>query len=211
MARKSPDLHRRGPRLEPKKTFYLFCEGKNTEPDYFRALKRKIRDPLIKIVDKPAAGVPMTIANLSVEQANAIGKGAKRKRVKQSYQEADEVWAVFDRDEHPHIQEAMQLCDSNNVGIAFSDPCFELWLILHIHDFNRACNRHDIQRALSDVLEGYERGRGKTADFSVLLEDIENAENRAEVLLDRRHEEGGDTNPSTTVFKLTRRIRAAAK
>lgn len=211
MARKSPDLRRRGPRLEPKKTFYLFCEGKNTEPDYFRALKRRIRDPLINIVDIPAAGVPLTIAHQSIEQANLIGKGAKRKKAKQSYQEADEVWAVFDRDEHPHIEKAKQLCEVNNVGIAFSDPCFELWLILHIEDFNRACDRHDVQRALTDVDERYDRHGAKTTDFSALLENIEDAEMRADVLLRRRIEERGDTNPSTTVFRLTRRIRAAAK
>ena len=211
MARKNPELRRRGPVREPKKTFYLFCEGKNTEPDYFHALKRKFNDPLIRVIPTAVGGVPLTIAKLSAEQANAIGKGAKRKRAKQSYQEDDEVWAVFDRDEHPHIDEAKQLCKANNVGIAFSDPCFELWLILHIEDFNRACDRHDVQRVFGEIHEGYDRRGAKTADFSALLENLEEAERRADTLLRRRREERGGTNPSTTVFNLTRSIRAKAK
>ncbi|MDP2697569.1 RloB family protein [Thalassospira sp.] len=207
MGRRIPDLKRRGSVRAPKKTFYLFCEGKNTEPDYFRALKRKLRDRLISVEPVPAAGVPFTIARKSADMANAIGKGAKRKKAKQSYQEADEVWAIFDRDAHPHIEEAKQLCQSNNVGVAFSDPCFELWLILHIQDFDGGCDRHQIQRALRGVLGGYDPNEGKTADFTVLLDEIETAEKRAEVLLERRTQEGDDTNPSTTVFKLTRKIR----
>lgn len=207
MGRKNPDLKRRGPVKEPKKTFYLFCEGRNTEPHYFRSLKRKYVDPLIQIVPEPAAGVPFTIAQKSVEKCNALGKGAKRKKVRQSYQKADEVWAIFDRDEHPRFEEAKKLCLDNNVNIAVSDPCFELWLVLHIQEFDRPCNRHEIQDVLQGLVKEYDKDKGKTAKFDQLLDQLDLAEKRAGIQFNKRIEEGGILNPSTNVFELTRKLR----
>jgi hypothetical protein len=45
-----------------------------------------------------------------------------------------ELWAVFDRDENtPHeIYAAFRLAKTNGIRIAFSHPCFELWLLLHL-------------------------------------------------------------------------------
>ena len=41
------------------------------------------------------------------------------------------VWAVFDRDQHNDIDEAMRKARKHGVEVAFSTPSFDLWLLLH--------------------------------------------------------------------------------
>lgn len=99
--RNTPPIRRRQSRREPKKRFFLFCEGKNTEPEYFTALKRTLTGTLIKVETKPGVGVPMTVATEAVEFAQSLGLTTKSRRRRNSFEKNDEVWAVFDRDEEP--------------------------------------------------------------------------------------------------------------
>ena len=120
------------------------------------------------------------------------------------------MWAVFDRDEHPSFKEAVDLCTQKGVGVARSDPCFELWLILHECDYDQACTRFDVQNAFASLRPEYDKGGAKTPDCDDLLQRVEEAERRAETQLQRRIVEGKPHgNPSTTAGRLTRAIREA--
>lgn len=211
MARHAPpDLRRRGPSRDPKRRFILYCEGRNTEPDYFKALQRTCDKTIILIDPIPAAGVPLTIAQKAVERAKELGLAKRSRKPSDSFAEKDQVWAVFDRDEHPNYAEAVNLCEQSGVGVARSNPCFELWLILHVQDFDRPDDRHAVQRHAQTLWPDYAPDRGKTMDFSCLIPAIDQAERRAEVLLARREKEGDPHGPpSTTVGRLTRAIREA--
>ena len=55
--------------------------------------------------------------------------------------EVDEVWAVFDKDDldkHPKTREnfkrAFERAAANGIKTAYSNECFELWLLLHLTD-----------------------------------------------------------------------------
>lgn len=66
-----------------------------------------------------------------------------------------------------------------------------------------------MQSILGDLRPEY-KDRGKTPDCDDLISRVEAAERRAEELLRRRQKEGNPYgNPSTTVGRLTREIRAA--
>jgi len=149
----------------------------------------------------------MTIAKKAIEEANARGR---RRRKRDSFEEDDEIWAVFDRDRHPRFDEAVQRCEDHGVGVARSDPCFELWLILHERDHDRPCDRREAQRELERLHPKYDGGGRKTPDCADMVRRVEEAEKRAEAQLRRREEQGAPFgNPSTTVFRLTRAIRNA--
>lgn len=209
-AGRAPDLRRRGARREPRRRFILFCEGRNTEPAYFDAIRRSCKSALIAIETHPGVGVPYTIATRAVEQVRVIGFGRRSRRRKDSFEEADQVWAVFDRDEHPRFNEAVAYCESNGLGVARSDPCFELWLILHKRDHDRPDDRRAIQAVLEELRPEYDAGGAKTPDCDNLVTRVEQAEQRAETQLQRREQEGNPFgNPSTTVGRLTRAIREA--
>ncbi len=205
-----PPIRRQKSSRESKRHFFLFCEGKNTEPAYFSALKRTLTGALITVETKPGVGVPMTIATEAVKFAKSQGMTKTSRRKKNSFEENDEVWAVFDRDEHPNFDEAISLCQANNVGVARSNPCFELWLILHEGDYNRPDHRDAVQRKLKKLRPEYDNRKGKIPDCDDLVTRVEAAEERGKVLVERREEEGDPHgNPSTTVGILTRAIRIA--
>ena len=161
MARRTPPIRRRKSHKEPKRRFILFCEGKNTEPAYFSALKRTWTGALIDVVTRPGVGVPMTIAEKAVEYAKSEGLTKTSRRKKNSFEKKDEVWAVFDRDEHPNFNEAVSKCRDNNVRVARSNPCFELWLILHERDYNQPNHHHVVQKDLKNLRPEYDNQKRK--------------------------------------------------
>ena len=198
-------LGRQKARRAPYRRFTLFCEGQNTESAYFRALQAKFPGTMVDITIVPAAGVPMTIAQ------KATGQKIASRRKKDSYEKNDEIWAVFDRDTHPNHTKAVDLCESHGVGVARSDPCFEVWLILHRQEYDKFGSSDDAQRFLQGLCPEYDRRRQKTPDCHRLLGQLTEAEHRAERQLAARAEEGKAFGPpSTTVFHLTRAIAEAA-
>ena len=208
--RRIPNLKRRKPSLEPKRRFILFCEGENTETEYFKAISRICSSTLIAVETHGGVGVPYTIAEKAVERAKALGLAPRSRRKKDSYEKRDEVWAVFDRDDHPRFDEAVRDCEKQNVGVGRSNPCFELWLILHEQDYNRPEDRHAMQKRLAQLRPEYDPNGAKTPDCDDLVKRVEAAEQRGEKGLENRKSGGAPYgNPSTTVGRLTRAIREA--
>ncbi len=147
----------------------------------------------------------MTIAQKAAEHK----AGPRRK--KDSYEENDEVWAVFDRDEHPAHDPAVRLCGDKKIGVARSNPCFEVWLVLHVREYDRPDDRWEVQALLQTHCPEYDARAGKLPDCAGLLTQLNEAERRAERQLTARHDEGNPHGPpSTTVFHLTRAIAEAA-
>jgi RloB-like protein len=210
--RRTPDLTRRRHRREPKRLFIIYCEGRNTEPAYFHAFRQHCADALIDVEMIRAAGVPYTLAEAAAGRARDLGLGRRSRKSLDSYEERDEVWAVFDRDEHPRYAEAVALCERVGVGVGRSNPCFEVWLILHEADFDRPDDRHGVQAHLRRLRPEYGPADGKMPNCPDLVGRVEQAERRAEAQLTRRESEGNPYGrPSTTVGQLTHAIRDAAE
>ena len=112
-------------------------------------------------------------------------------------------------DEHPHRSQAIFEARQSGIKVAVSNPCFELWLVLHVEDRERHVHRSDIQRDARklNVVEG------KNVPDSVwgrLADGYEDAKRRAQAL-DQMHEDNGSafrSNPSTDVWRLVEWIRS---
>jgi len=202
-------LRRAPPTRAPKARFLIYCEGENTEPHYFHQLLALHHHAvLLDIV--PVPGDLIKLAREAVERGRREGAGRRRRR--NSFEEADQVWAVFDRDEHPAFDEAIRLCESNGVSVARSNPCFELWLILHEKEFERPDGSRAVCRELAALNSEYDPNRRKVCPWDRLGERVEAAERRARLQLSRREGEGAPHGrPSTTVGALIREIREAAR
>jgi hypothetical protein len=190
---RAKDLRRRTATRPERKTIVVFCEGEATEPDYINALKRvpKIHDnTAIAIEIDPEQGVPLTLVKRAVQQARDG--------------EVDECWCVFDVEwpkNHPHLREAVQLAHAHGIGLAVSNPCFELWLALHF----------EVCGAFVDTSQAESRSRrldgrqGKRIDAGEYMERRYIAVARA-AELQQRHERDGtsfpDDNPSSTMFEF---------
>lgn len=209
MARGLPrELRRRGPRQQPRSRFILICEGARTEPEYFAALNRLHAGALVEVDIYAQVGVPLTIAKEAAKRTSSIRKARRR----DSFVANDQVWAVFDRDEHPNFSEAIALCADAGVKVARSNPCFEVWLILHYCDYGKPDGRHVAQKEFSELHTSYDPRRGKGISANEIIEHIEVAEARAEAQLRARENEGQPYGaPSTTVGRLTASIRTEAQ
>lgn len=211
--RRISSLKRKTSYRPPKRKFILFCEGAKTERDYFEALGAEYCGAIVRIDFIGGVGVPKTVADHAIKELKDRGLHVKSRTrsVLNSFEEGDEVWAVFDRDEHPEYEESITRCKVEKVRVAHSNPCFELWLILHYQDYSKDCNHKTVQKDLGGICKEYSR-KNKTVDCSKIVPEIIAAEKRAAVQLKNRNEEGNSFGPpSTTVGRLTARIRAASK
>lgn len=209
-------LERRAHRREPRKQFFIYCEGANTEPDYFYALAKTCSDSMIRVRPVGGVGVPMTVAERAFSKLEELGlsEGIGKRKKLSSFEEGDEVWAVFDRDKHPRYYEAIAFCKENGMRLGYSNPCFEVWLILHIQDYHNCEDHHQVQKRLKTIHPSYNPHKGKTADCSSLVRKVEVAERRAELQLRARRDECGGRHlgpPHTTVGHLSKSIRKAAE
>jgi hypothetical protein len=189
----------------PRRTFLIFCEGERTEPEYLNALKLlpSVRDVAavdLRVQTRNGGSVPRSLVSLAVSARNrAIDEEA----------EIDEFWCVFDVEwprNHPSLNEAMKEAEQNGIRIAVSNPCFELWLILHFQDYGAWLNSRSASR-LRRQLDG---SRNKGLDATRYMPLIFDAARRA-VGLNKRHEREGTTfphnNPSSGMYQLLEAIR----
>ena len=197
-----PSLGRRGPIRRPKIALLIFSEGQNTEPEYLEGFAKIHGNSLVKIKLVAAAGVPKTIVDLASEaQMQAT-------RSKDSFTEYDQVWAVFDRDEHEHVEQAMSVAKSRGVQVAFSNPCFEVWLLLHHGDYDADEHRKETQKRYQAIDKGFDPGGSKSPDLQALMSGYPEACRRAKRMRARREEERAPKGaPYTDVDALTELIR----
>lgn len=135
------------------------AEGQVTEPDYCTALNKYFRDQHefdINTAYSENKGLhPLEVAEEAISaatQPDREGDGPPH-----------EIWAMFDRDQHPDVREAFArlrkhnataaLNDYKEVGIAFSHPSFDLWLLLHFQSLTTPQDGFSIQ--VHEKLRGY--------------------------------------------------------
>jgi hypothetical protein len=198
--RRLPRLGRRPPSRDPKAKLIVVCEGKNTEPSYISSLVKECgASSVIDLVLQGGAGVPLSV----VRRARELLKSAAGE-----FSAHDQAWAVFDRDIHPGFDQAINEAAAGNIFVAFSNPCFELWIILHYRDQDGPAQRSELQRMLKRLMPKYNPRKSKLVDFSAIRDAVEAAERRAEAMERRRSDEGAPRgNPCCTMYKLTREIR----
>jgi hypothetical protein len=200
-----PSLHRRSPIRSPKVEFVIACEGKATEPAYLRECIRHYGAGSVKLRILKETGVPLTLVKLAISEREALLEQYRRTPDQHSYSFV--VWAIFDRDAHPHYDEAIALAKANNILLAVSNPCFELWPFLHFEDCASHTHRHDMQAALARVMPAYHHERTPIVDFESLVGEVGRAERRAQAL--QKAADANDApydNPTTSMSSLVRAV-----
>jgi hypothetical protein len=195
------DLRRRRPRRQPKRRILIVCEGRRTEPAYFEDLRIKFR-AVVEVRVEPAGPTPKPLVERAVRMKKEAERDARARR--DSFLLYDEVWCVFDIDQHPRLPDAQQQAKANSISLAISNPCFELWALLHFQEQSGFLKGRTARARLKKHLPRYD----KVLPFESLDPHYLTAVARAQ-RLDRRCEEAGcpGDNPSTGVYRLTERIR----
>ena len=189
----------RGPaKRRLKRRVIVVTKGEKTEPQYIYEFLRIHRAANVHI--EPTGFDPKAVVERAIDlkrTANA-SRGTARAR----------VWAVFDRDEHERFEQARQLAKKNDIRVAASNPCFELWAVFHYRDHDAPINRHDCQRLLAELCDGYSSRRGKLfTDTDVIDSQHGAAVERGKRSLREREREGDAFgNPSTSMHVLMESI-----
>lgn len=109
---------RKSRNLSENKEIYIFTEGTETERHYFEGLKQVLKIQTIKIVVKGTgeSGVRLITYAASYTKSKSA-----------------EVWVVFDKDDlrESDIENSKRIADRHKINIAFSNSCFEVWLLMH--------------------------------------------------------------------------------
>lgn len=193
---------RRPPFLAPKPRLLIVCEGKVTEPHYFRGFANACENSRVTLEIAPEAGVPLSVVTMARDlKTEAEQEAAKEDDDNLKY---DSVWAVFDVDDHPNITAAIQMARDNSIKLAVSNPAFELWLLLHFRDHPGMKGRVAVRELLGTYVKEYD----KHVDYRNYQDGYDDAVKRARQLgaCNLQTCQPGP-NPSTGAYALTESIR----
>lgn len=154
-------------------TFNIFCEGKNSEPIYFKWFET----PTFKIITHGDQKSMCKNVNKTLTKCLEDGIVKKTEDGKyELYEEGIEIWCAFDRDKGANgisIEEgdvdfssAMTIANNSPVRIAWSNDSFDLWILLH----------------LEDVVDNLEEAKNRTYYFDKLTTYFKNHSNPNELL-----------------------------
>ncbi|MDR6558187.1 hypothetical protein J2809_002557 [Arthrobacter pascens] len=151
------------------------------------------------IIDEPATSPKQIVERACHEKKKSEQLARQTKDPNAAY---DSVWCAFDIDEHPFIKEACQQARDNGIETAISNPCIEVWFLLHFENRTAQLHRREARRLLENYIANYDKTlvalsgmEGKYAD----------AKKRAQ-LLDNKHTGDAtlfpENNPSSGMWRL---------
>lgn len=153
-----PSFKRNAPKKDVAKKILIACEGKYTEPEYFKAIRQDLRLTTVKIIILPHDGTdPLSVVNKVLEEK----QDRKRDR---TWLEEDSAWAVFDGDEHiqrdpNNWHQAIQKAKKENIQLAITNPSIELWYLIHFQDHAASISQDKARERLNKHLPNYDKAR----------------------------------------------------
>lgn len=192
----------------------IVCEGTVTEPRYFTCLQQRhgLEDVNVDRRTSTAKSDPNSV----VRRARNLVAQAQDKGIR--YPPGD-VWCVFDGDHRPvaELENAFAAAAQHGFNVAFSNPCFEFWLLLHFDYTDAWLTADDCTARLRQWMPTYKK---TMLDLYGTLDECPTADQiqaiaRAKRLAEHRNAPQGaaciNANPYTTIHlliaALLRRVR----
>lgn len=187
-----------------KEYVLIVAEGECTEPNYFREFKCNTVN--VEIVGTGYNTI--SLFNRAIKELNRLPKGSPVR----------DVYVVFDKDEFPaeDFHTAIMSCLNYRrrrgvtVHPIWSNPCFELWFLLHFEYRNTKIHRHDFDNLLSTALNvKYKKNLANIRNMILDKGGKEQDAIRHAQRLEEIHDEPGkyaDHNPSTMVHQLVEKL-----
>lgn len=157
--------YKKGEPFRDARLFVIACEGEKREKVYFEHLgngSRRLKVEILSAERGSSLSAPKWVVDRLVRFIETNGV---------NLQKGDIVWLVMDVDQWKP-DDLIQLakdCKMEGWGFALSNPCFEVWLLMHlgpIADLQaRTC------REMKQTLDKLVKGGYKVEDFIPLIED----------------------------------------
>lgn len=165
----------RGKQMKP--IFFVFCEGE-TEIAYVKFLRSLYRSPIQVIPKKGKSNI-----------TEAFIERSKNDYVRTVQ---DKVFLMYDLDVDGMLDHLLKI---PNVELLVSNPCIELWFLLHYQEQKSEITSDECIKKLQKVSQKYKKGTLSEEEKECFAENKEQAAERAKKLVDYK-------NPSTTIYKL---------
>lgn len=122
--------HRATGTRAPRPVKTIVCDDSRTAPSYFTELKRVVR---------PGVTLNVVRANCAASVSDIVERAIKeRAKLEEGSEAGDSVWALIDLECEPHVRQRAEVerkrAQQSDVAVALSDPCFEVWTLLHLED-----------------------------------------------------------------------------
>jgi hypothetical protein len=208
-------------RVEPGSAILVVTEGVNTEPAYFQRIRERFAAPTVELVPHGAGrGDPRALADEALRLKKERKKKMRdRKLGINRLEDFDAIWIVFDTDvlQPQKLHDGIAYARSKGLHIAYSEPCFEFWLLLH-QKFTTASMAKcaNVIPFLKEFLgwKNYSRDGKKKSEVLTFMESLVTKEQVKTAVAHAEqvrnyHEQGGTpfpANPSTDVDHLIQAI-----
>jgi hypothetical protein len=202
MTRKLPPIGRAARKDRDDRLFILATEDTHAPEQYFRNLNFN----QVKVLVLPTTDGESAPAAIVERLCNAYEKTSLNRQLE------DEFWLLMDTDHHfqpNHCRGTLQALDrarQKNFGIAISNPCFEVWLLLHHTDLSEPLVPSSAAEALlRSTLGSYNKANLDSTQFIYAL--VLAAIQRARRLEELKPAEGYiPSNPGTQLYRLLEAI-----
>lgn len=157
--------------------YYVFCEGQ-TEAEYVKSLNRRFK------------------VNIDIK-TNIQGNQISQRRIhaylkNRTFDNKDRIFLFYDIDV-PEIYEKLK--SIQDAELLISNPCLELWFLLHFKDHRSHISTNQVEKELRNHFPSYSKGEISAKFNEKLIQTELLAISRAKVL-------SSPNNPSTTIYKL---------
>lgn len=210
--RQRQQLERKLSRRASHDRILIVSEGSKTEPHYFREIRSAYRLHTANVEVQPCelGTAPIQVVRYA---RDLFEWGDRHKRIQP--RGFEQVYAVFDRDDHASYFDALDLAESldgrlrndNKQAIRFkaiaSVPCFELWLLLHYTNIQAPIHRDEAMQRLVQHLPPYVKGAHGV--FARTRGQLETATARAKALA-AQFNARSPPSPYTGVDELVARL-----
>lgn len=186
---------------EEHKTILIALEDKKSSRFYIKELA-KDKGISLKVAFAKHIGTDPKSVLLAIEDFEINNPNVK-------YEKA---WLVIDKDSFSaeKFKCTLETCRHRNICVAYSNECYELWLLLHFKDVTGYKSRDVINKELNqEFLKHFKEGYSKSKNvvYGMLRDRQNDAIKRAENLIKNIKKRNGTVdpftdNPSTTMHIL---------
>lgn len=187
---------------ERNKIILIATEGRNkTEKTYFREFNRMMN------------GIKITIATGNNTDPVGIVEDAKKTADNKGIDAAsgDKLYAVFDTDfdKIQQIQEARSIARENDINVILSNPCFEVWILLHFQYSTHPFRSNN--EVFDELIKEWPEYKKNISSFQSIQNKRETAITNAEKLIEFHQKSSTKPeieylNPATEVHELVKEI-----
>jgi hypothetical protein len=203
--KKKAEFNRSKMNIKKLESVLVSCEGTKTEPLYFNSFFNYL------VKTHKISALSFVIADHKhTDPKGVLDDLLQYKEGNNTYKSFKHKWIVIDRDEERtngggHSLEnyscAIDRAKKLNIEVAFSNPSFEIWYLLHYQYRNTSLTRDDVVEELEKIID-YKKNDEDM--FNKLFGNQDIAIRNAENLLRDGVCLSGTCNPSTNIHTLVK-------